>query len=89
MLNFSVVLRQREEHAVEIHWRTPSQVTANVEINSQDNVDLFDCKGVVRREFFLPGQTVDQKFYEHGLERVRQRMRGAVRNVPRQGDPAP
>jgi hypothetical protein len=43
----------------------------------------------VRREFFHPDQTFGQKFYVRGLERLRHRIRGVFRNVPRQVDPAP
>jgi hypothetical protein len=61
---------------MEIPRLTLPQKTVDVEFKSQDSVDLFDCKGIVRREFVLPGQTVDQNLYFHGLERVRQRIRG-------------
>jgi hypothetical protein len=70
MPNVSVVLWQKGSAYSGNPLACPTQ--SNRECRNQESRQcwVFDCKGVVH-QFSLPGQTVDQKFYVHGLERLR------------------
>jgi len=67
-------------------WKTPNspkpkkarQVQSNVKIML---ISFFDANGIVHKEFFPPGQTVNQQFYLEVLKRLRDSVEETTRNV--------
>jgi len=59
------------------HWKTPSPLRPEKSVPSlqQHQVNFFDIRGNVHKEFVPPGQTVNGKFYCEVLRRLRENVR--------------